>query len=180
MSFPPSQSSQRIQLIPLSNLSPNTSADEHCLSDTEHPEHLYSLGRFVAVTPQYQSQLPVPQGKTLPLRRGTQSATMADPRWTPVLLDSGDSVSSPEVKRKKGRSYLPHKGQRSHTFTTNHSNKQENVRTVMVGTMCSSKNIYIPYKEITSLVMCSLIPIQPGNETRSCIDSSQESDIVNL
>ena len=97
-----------------------------------------------------------------------QSATMADPRWTPVLLDSGDNVSSPEVKRKKGRSYLPHKGQRSHTFTTNHSNEQENVRTispVMLGAL--SHRIYIPYKEITSLVMCSLIPIQPGNETRS-------------
>ena len=130
-SFPPSQSSQRIQLIPLSNFSPNTSADEHCLSDNEHPEQLYSLGKFVAVTPQYQNQLPpAPHGKHPAGRRGTQSATTADPRWTPALLDSGDTMSSPEVKRKKGRSYLPQKGQRSHTFSTNRTNEQENVRTI--------------------------------------------------
>ena len=131
-SFPPSQSSQRIQLIPLSNFSPNTSADEHCLSDNEHPEQLYSLGKFVAVTPQYQSQLPpAPHGKIPAGRRGTQSATTADPRWTPVLLESADNVSSPEVKRKKGRSYLPQKGQRSHTFSANRSDEQEDVRTIL-------------------------------------------------
>jgi len=128
------QSHQRIQLVPLSNYSPNVSSDEYGLSDNEHPEHLYSLGKFVAVTPHRRGLIPSPSGGSpTPRRRGTQSATTTDPKWIPpsVQQDSRDACSSPDVKqKKKGRNHPPARTKRSHTFqasSSSQTNLQGNV-----------------------------------------------------
>ena len=127
------QSHQRIQLVPLCNYSPNVSSDEYGLSDNEHPEHLYSLGKFVAVTPHRRGLIPSPSsGSPTPQRRGTQSATTTDPKWIPpsVQQDSRDACSSPDVKRKKDRNHHPVKTKRSKTFQASSSSQAEFQRNV--------------------------------------------------
>lgn len=131
--LPLTQSHQRIQLVPLSNYSPNVSSDEYGLSDNEHPEHLYSLGKFVAVTPHRRGLIPSPSGGSpTPQRRGTQSATTTDPKWIPpsVQQDSRDACSSPDVKRKKDRNRHPVKTKRSKTFQASSSSQAEFQRNV--------------------------------------------------
>ncbi len=96
--FPPSspQRQHRVQLVPLS---PYGSSDEHTLSDSEHPEHLYSLGRFVSVNPLTRDGLP--QGNIpLPVRRATHS--VGPTRQQLRLLEASSALDSSDAEEREG------------------------------------------------------------------------------
>lgn len=81
-----------MQLIPLSNESPNQSQDEHVLSEHEPNDHLYSLGRFISTT-NSGSRFLIPENNT-----GSQSISDSS---SPVPNCSSSSTTMPLPPRRQ-------------------------------------------------------------------------------
>ena len=112
-------------------LSPYASSDEHCQSDSEHPEHLYALGKFVRVDPS-KGAIPTESPKALPLRRATHciGPNLERLNRSPQPESSDAEERDEGTRGRKAEKHKAVKPMRSHTFAATSGTKIPNVEDV--------------------------------------------------